>query len=74
MYESTSAECPDVNRLAVRMWSAYAKDKKQELINKFLSDNLNKDYEVAVIDLNNDSIQNKISVTKNNLNNTVENV
>ena len=24
MYESTSAECPDVNRLAVRMWSAYA--------------------------------------------------
>ena len=50
------------------------KDKKQELINKFLSDNLNKDYEVAVIDLNNDSIQNKISVTKNNLNNTVENV
>ena len=51
-----------------------SKDKKQELINKFLSDNLNKDYEVAVIDLNNDSIQNKISVTKNNLNNTVENV
>ena len=27
MYESTSAECPDVNRLAVRMWSAYAKSK-----------------------------------------------
>ena len=51
-----------------------SKDKKQELINKFLSDNLNKDYEVAVIDLNNDSIQNKISVTKNNLNNTSENI
>ena len=51
-----------------------SKDKKQELINKFLSDNLNKDYEVNVIDLNNNTIQNKISVTKNNLNNTSENI
>ena len=44
-----------------------SKDKKQELINKFLSDNLNKDYEVNVIDLNNDSIQNKIAITKDSL-------
>lgn len=51
-----------------------SKDKKQDLINKFLSDNLNKDYELNVIDLNNDSIQNKILVTKNNLNNTAENI
>jgi integrase len=47
-----------------------SKDKKQELINRFLADNLNKDYEFKVIDLNNDSIQNKISVTRDNLNNT----
>ena len=31
MYESTSAECPDVNRLAVRMWSAYAVEEFQRL-------------------------------------------
>ena len=47
-----------------------SKDKKQELINKFLSENLNKDYEVNVIDLNNDAIQNKISVTRDILYNT----
>ena len=47
-----------------------SKDKKQELINKFLSDNLNKDYEVNVIDVNNNTIQNKISITRDNLNNT----
>lgn len=47
-----------------------SKDKKQDLINKFLSDNLNKDYELKVIDLNNDTIQNKISLTRDNLNNT----
>ena len=32
MYESTSAECPDVNRLAVRMWSAYA--QMEVMVNK----------------------------------------
>ena len=47
-----------------------SKDKKQELINKFLSDNLNKDYELNILDFNNSTIQNKISDTKNNLNNT----
>ena len=45
------------------------KDKKQELINKFLSDNLNKDYEVAVMDINNNSTQNKIETIKDDLSN-----
>lgn len=44
-----------------------SKDKIQELVNRFLAENLNNDYEVKVIDLGNDSIQNKISVTRNNL-------
>ena len=32
-----------------------SKDTKQELINKFLFDNLNKDYEISVMDINNNS-------------------
>ena len=44
-----------------------SKDKVQGLINKFLAENLNEDYDVRVIDLHNNSIQNKISDTRDNL-------
>ena len=65
--ESIKAQYKHIKK--VLLSNELSKDKKQELINKFLSDNLNKDYEVAVIDLNNESIQNKISITRDNLNN-----
>ncbi len=46
-----------------------SKDTKQELINKFLFDNLNKDYEISVMDINNNSTQNKIETIKDDLSN-----
>mgnify|MGYP003495345861 FL=1 len=46
-----------------------SKDTKQELINKFLFDNLNKDYEISVMDINNNSTQNKIENIKDDLSN-----
>lgn len=54
----------------VSLKNELSEDKIQGLINRFLSDNLNKDYELKVIDLNNSTIQNKISYTKDNLSNT----
>lgn len=54
----------------VLLTTELSKDKIQELINKFLSDNLNKDYELNILDFNNSAIQNKISDTKNNLTHT----
>ncbi|MCT7572218.1 site-specific integrase [Aliarcobacter butzleri] len=47
-----------------------SKDKKQELINKFLFDNLNKDYEISLMDLSNKTTKNKISILRDNLNNS----
>ncbi|WP_152059800.1 site-specific integrase [Aliarcobacter butzleri] len=66
--ENIKAQYSHIKNLSLK--NTLSEDKIQELINRFLLDNLNKDYELKVVNLDNSNIQNKISNTRDNLNNT----
>ncbi|MDK2080746.1 site-specific integrase [Aliarcobacter butzleri] len=66
--ENIKAQYSHIKNLSLK--NTLSEDKIQELINRFLLDNLNKDYELKVVNLDNSNIQNKISNTRDKLNNT----
>ncbi|WP_323660203.1 site-specific integrase [Aliarcobacter butzleri] len=66
--ENIKAQYSYIKNLSLK--NTLSEDKIQELINRFLLDNLNKDYELKVVNLDNSNIQNKISNTRDKLNNT----